>query len=224
MSRSALVRVVAVVAFVLSPGASSALTLNVIGLGLDVGNVCLDTAASCSAGADFTLPQLAPITGAFEYTPTGGGSGTMALELDVADFSMTGSGPDGVTELVFSNIHLSVLSWNTFEVGSDIQGLGFASLSVTGTYEQLDAGSGTVVAATSLDQTVQASNLVCPLSGVGQCGLSLAARDFEISIGTTNAATHDVAWTLNVVVPEPATAVLLMSGLLVAGLARRTRS
>lgn len=225
MLRASLVRLSLVVALVASPSVASALTMNVVGLGLDVGNVCLDSASSCSAEAAFTLTPTIPITGSFVYTPTGGGAGTMSLELDIDDFSMTGTGPDGVTELAFTGVHLSVLSWNTFEVGSDIQGLGAASMDVTGSYTQLDAGAGTVVGSTLLDQTVQATNLVCPLSGVGQCGLSLAARDFEISIGTANAATYDVTWTLNVAVavPEPTTAVMLVLGLCVAGWARRER-
>lgn len=226
MLRRAPVGFFLLVALVSSPSVATALTMNVIGLGLDVGNVCPDAAASCSAEAAFSLTPTVPITGSFEYTPSGGGLGTLSLELDVADFSMTGSGPDGVAELVFSNIHLSVASWNTLEVGSDIQGLGAASLSVTGDYAQLDAGAATVVAAAPLDQVVQATNLSCPLDGSGQCGLSLVARDFQISIGDANAATYDVTWTLNVqvAVPEPSTAALFAAGLLIAvGLGRGAR-
>ena len=74
-----------------------------------------------------------------------------------------------------------------------------------------------------LNEVLQATNLGCPVSGVGQCGFSLAARDFQLTLGTANAALHDVTWTFNLVVPEPSTALLVAVGLCLTGLRSRIR-
>ena len=94
---------------------------------------------------------------------------------------------------------------------------------LTGSIEQLDGGSSNLAGPTALNEALQATNLGCPVSGVGQCAFSLAARDLQHSIGTANAALHDITWTFNLQVPEPSTALLLAVGLCLTGLRSRNR-
>lgn len=231
MSRALLSCLALVAALLVGPTASQALTLPVVGLGLDVGHVCLPSAPSCSAAADFTLGSTVPTTGSFTYNPLGFGSGTMDIDLSLADFSMTGAGPDGVAELVFSSIQISVTGWSTFDPFDDlsaIQGLGAASATITGFYTQLDGSSATVVGAIGINTAINATNLSCLLSpsGVGQCGFSLGiADDFLISIGDANADDYAVQWTGNyLLTPEPTTALLLGLGLVLTSLSRSKRA
>lgn len=232
MSRALLIRSLALVAVLLvGPSAGQALTLSVAGLGLDLGNVCLPSAPSCSAAADFTLGSTVPTTGTFEYTPLGFGSGTMDIDLALSDFSMSGAGPDGVEELFFSNIEISVTGWGTYDPLEDlgnIVGLGAGAATITGSYTQLDGSSGTVVGATAINQVINATNLYCGVdsNGFGQCGLSLGvADDFQLSIGDANADTYVVQWTGNfTVTPEPSTALLIGLGLAMTSLRRRARA
>jgi len=233
MSRALLVPGFALLAALLAmllvgPSASQALTFPVAGLGLDVGNICLPSAPSCSAAADFTLGSTVPTSGSFDYTPLGGGSGTMDIDLSLSDFSMSGSGPDGVAEIFFSSILISVTGWSTldpFDDLSNINGLGAAAATITGFYTQLDGSSGTVVGATPINQMVNATNLVCGLdaNGFGQCGFSVGLTDdFLISIGAANADVYAVQWTGNYqVTPEPSTGLLIGIGLALTSLRRR---
>lgn len=201
---------------------ASALTMTVIGLGVSNGGACLDTAASCSAEWEFSLTPTIPVTGTFDYTP--GAPGSMDIELDIADFSMTGLGPDGVEELLFTDLHISISGWPTFDDSLTINGISVAVATITGNYEQLDGSSSTVVASQSLDQTATASALTCSSSLTGQCGFALTARDLNIDVGDGNATEHDVQLFINVnVVPEPSTALLVAFGLVALPAARRAR-
>jgi hypothetical protein len=200
--------------FLFSASTASAATMTVIGLGLDFGGACLSTAPACSAAWEFPVVPTAAVTGTFDYTF--GAPGSMDIELDVADFSITGGpGPDGVEEIVFTDLHISITGWLTLEVGSDIQGLGFGSATLTGFYEELDGVGGNVDGPTAINSVIDASALTCPVSLVGQCGFLMTARDLVISVGDSNAVDYDVQLGINVLVtPEPSTALLVAFGLL----------
>ena len=231
MSRALLVSFFTLVAALFVASSSQALTLPIVGLGVDVGRTCLPSAPSCSAAPEFTLGANVTTTGAFDYTPLGGGAGTMDITLSLADFSMAGTGPDGVEEIVFSGIQISVPGWSTFDPLDDLSsifGLGTGTATITGSYTQLDGSSGVVVGATAINQVVDATSLNCLLSpaGVGQCGVSFgSSRDFQISVGSANAETQDVQLTGNfLLVPEPSTALLVGLGLVVTGMRRRANA
>ena len=201
---------------------ASAVTTTVTGLGLDFGGACLSTAASCSAEFNFDVTPIEPVTGTFDYTP--GSPGSMDIDLEVADFSLTGSGPDGVEEIVFTSLQISIFNWATLEVGTEIQGLGFGNATITGSYTQLDAFGGTVQLPVALNEVILASGLTCSLALPGQCGLLLTARDLKITVGDGGTSLeHDVQFGINVAVPEPSTALLLGVGLCLLPALRRAR-
>jgi hypothetical protein len=102
-------------------------------------------------------------------------------------------------------------------------GLGAALGTVTGSYEQLDGSSATVVGPTPINASVNFSNLVCDPSGVGQCGFQVGFfDDFVLPIGVTGGGTdYEINHTFNVVIPEPSTVALLGFGILALALRRR---
>ncbi len=221
MLRSWLITAGIALAFVMGSPAQAD-TFPAIGLGMDVGGACLSTELSCSGAYTFGLPATVPVTGAFEYTPGGGGLGTMDINLAISDFALVGSGPDGVVELDFTNVSVSVNGWSTFDGGVTIDGLGDASLTLTGQVLQRDFFGDPVGSAQALNETLDASALVCGIvPNVTQCGFFLTARDFQIDVGDANALSHDIQLGFNVLVPEPSTALLLGLGLMGLGAARR---
>ena len=186
------------------------------------GYACESTAATCSDNANFGIVPTAPASGTINYS--GGGAGTVDIDITVSSATMSGAF-DGVGQLIFGPevsplsgpLRYQVSGWNAFVDGTGtIQGLGAATGTVRGSYEQRDAsGTVVVVPATNFLASVQFTGFVCPASGQGLCSFTVGAlRDFQLAVGQTGGGTsHDVVHVFDVVVPEPSTAGLMLLGL-----------
>lgn len=221
--------IVATVALLLGAAQSgSALTLTPTGGGLTstVGNY---------ACASATSPALCPVQKTFDLLASGTATGSISIDtgtnlatisLTVASFSYDDvTAPvGGVDELAFTNVFYSaVVSVVDNGLGSYNQGAAVNG-SVSGNYEQKLLGA-TVTAATPFNETASFASLVCPVSGIGQCGLTVgngAVGFYDLNVGSGPALTKFVN-TFNInVVPEPATSALLALGLGVLAVRRRS--
>jgi hypothetical protein len=237
---SALLSVLGLLA--LAPGSAAAFTVQgLVGTG---GYACLSTTAtgSCQSDRDFeTLNQSGSASGSIDYS--GGDFGTLDINVTVGsillDEQLTGppatGGFEDVARIVFSTVTYTMTGMNATNDGSGvIQGLGAASGTVSGSYETRDGSGGLLVGPTAFSSIpVKFSSVLCPADGQGQCSFTVGffrdgspAEPFRLSVqGVTpgNSANHDFVHTFNLVVPEPASAGLLLIGLagLAAGRSRR---
>lgn len=202
--------------------AAAATASPIVGGGLAQSFACPNGANPCTTSADFSLDPpspVAPATGSISFTPT-----TATILLTVPTYTMTGSS-GGVTQLDFSSVlYSATVSVTTIPLGGGNvqidQNPGFATGSVSGTYNQIPApGSGPFS-----DATASFSNFSCLLqNGSGQCGFNVgsfnATADFALDV---NGSPHDVVQTFNVIVPEPGTLALIALGMGALVVRRRT--
>ena len=204
--------------------AATAAASPIVGGGLATSIACPNGSSPCSTAADFTLSPPTPVKPATGTITFAGGNATILL--NVASYTMTGSS-GGVTALDFSNVTYSAtVPITSIPLGGGLvqinQALGFATGSVSGTYDQI---GGPGVGPFS-DLTASFSNFSCLLlNGDGQCGFNVgsvtASADFGLDV---NGAAHDVIQTFNVIVPEPGTfGLLLLGGIGLVAYARRAR-
>jgi len=204
--------------------AGTAAASPIVGGGRATSIACPDGSSPCSTAADFTLSPPTPVKPATGSITFAGGNATILL--NVASYTMTGSS-GSVTALDFSNVTYSAtVPITTTPLGGGIvsisQALGFATGSVSGTYDQI---GGPGVGPFS-DLTASFSNFTCLLTnGNGQCGFNVgsvtASADFALDV---DGAAHDVVQTFNVIVPEPSSLGLVALGALALVAGRRRRS
>ncbi len=189
--------------------------------GLTASIACPDGANPCSTSANFSLDPPTPAkltTGSITFTPT-----TATISFLVPSYSMTGSS-GSVTDIDFTNVSYSAtVGISVIDFGGGMiqvnQDLGFATGSVSGTYDQIGGpGSGPFS-----DLSVSFANLSCFLiDGVGTCGVDVGSfaqnADFSLDVDGVD---HDVVQSFNVVVPEPSTLALLGLGMLALAGRRR---
>jgi len=207
------------------PGAAVAVSSPVVSGGLAESFACTAGTLFCEFQSDFDLDPplpIKPVTGTVDFNPTQAGATSVDINLSGLDFTMTGSS-GAVSKIDFTNVVLTVIGMPVTSgpgVGIDIGIDGtVVSGSISGTYTQLDGGGGVVVPAQAFsDLSVSIDNFTCGLTnaGVGACGFDLGLSDrFALDVDGTG---HWVVQTYNInVVPEPATAAMLLLGL--AGLA-----
>jgi hypothetical protein len=216
------VSLILAVAGVCGLAATAAKASPIVGGGLATSIACPDGSSPCSTSANFSLSPPTPVkpaTGSITF-----GAGTATILLNVASYTMTGSS-GSVTALDFSNVSYSAtVPITSTPLGGGLvqisQSLGFASGSVSGTYDQIGGpGSGPFS-----DLTASFSNLSCLLqNGIGQCGFNVGSFNSTADFGLdVNGAQHDVVQTFNVIVPEPGSVGLfVLGGLGLAAYARR---
>jgi hypothetical protein len=204
--------------------AATATASPIVGGGLATSIACPNGSSPCSTAADFSLSPPTPVkpaTGSITFS-----GGTATILLNVASYTMTGSS-GSVTALDFTNVTYSAtVPITTTPLGGGnvqiSQALGFATGSVSGTYDQI-GGPG---AGPFSDITASFSNLSCLLNnGNGQCGFNVgsvtASADFALDV---DGASHDVVQTFNVIVPEPGSlGLVLLGGVALVAYARRAR-
>jgi len=194
--------------------------------GLDDGHACLSSAGTgaCAVEALFEVDGLYAITGGFDYDDV---AGTIDLAVTLSSGKMVGS-HDGVFEIEFIETEYKAI-WTTvfFLGGSQLLGADAPVGSVAGVdaeYEQFDSVPTSVVGPDPVSETAFFSSLSClfvgGLSGVAECGFTGGGpRDvdpFDLPVGTTGGGdSFDFRHTFNFTVPEPSTALLLASGLLI---------
>ena len=217
---------------VLLSGSASALTttyhVHNNGLGLSNGHACLSSAGSgsCSDEQKFSIDSTFAVAGSFTFDDA---LNTLDINLTLATATMTGS-HDGVSEVVFTNVNYVIAGMSAIASGNQLFGIGTASGSITGDYEQTDGistllGPSAIAPMSSVFSAFSCSNLDIPAA---LCGLTVGAtlRDFNLNIGTSGSPdSFDFVQTFvfNVTVPEPGTASLLALGLLTLGLRRHRR-
>jgi len=216
-------------AITLFAGAASAtvFSFGVTNGGLDAGHACLSSAGTgaCSAEALFGVNGLYAITGGFDYDDVGG---TIVLDVTLSSGKMDGS-HDGVSEIEFIDTKYTATWTSVFFNGVQLFGLGGATGSVVGDYEQFDSVPTSVVGPDPVSETSIFDPFQCQfaggLSGVALCGFTVGgSRDFTLPVGTTGSGdSFDFRHTFNFTVPEPSTALLLASGLLALAAPRRWR-
>lgn len=185
--------------------------------GLDAGNAC-PTGMICSpAPFNFGGSQNA-VSGTL--TIHDDINDTVDIALTVASASMVddplSSVPTGgVDEIAFTSTTYTVTGIPILISGNQIFGMGDASGSVSGTYEQL-FGGGTVGGPSGFGATADFGIFQCLGAS---CGFTVGhTKDFALSVGGTS---FDFVHTFNVVIPEPNTAALLALGLVGLASARR---
>ena len=101
----------------------------------------------------------------------------MSILLSVPSFTLQRELSAGTVEtIVFTGVTVSISGWSAFNTGATIVNLGGGTGTVSGTYEQLDVSSMTVVGPTPFtDTSVSFGNLVCPSTGIGLCGFQIGA-------------------------------------------------
>lgn len=207
----------------------SALTLTPTGGGLT------STLANYAC-ASATSPALCPVSKTFDLFAAGTATGSITIDtsLNQATISLTvpsfsyddvSGAVGGVDEIAFSNVFYSaVVAVADNGLGFYNQSGGAVNGSVSGSYEQKLAGA-TVIAAAAFSETASFANLVCPVSGIGQCGLTVgnaAAGLYDLDVGSGPALTKFVN-TFNInVIPEPATGALLALGIALVAVRRRS--
>ena len=197
--------VIAALLALATPGVQAS-TLNVVGGGLEAGNLnygCPTAPGTCSGAAqDYTLATNAVALGTITINPAGTEI-DIALTVAVANFSGSG-GPISFGPVTYL-AHLSGPSVITTPTSIDS---GFGTGTVSGNVN----GNPFSIAAASV-------GISCTYpGGVGQCGVNFGEGGFSNVLG------HDWRHQFNVTValPEPTTALLIALGL--AGLAIRARS
>jgi hypothetical protein len=219
-------------ALVLALGAAapgSALTLTLAGGGLTstIGNY---------ACASATSPALCPVQKTFDLFQSGTAAGSITIDTNTLQATISLNVPlfsyddvtapvGGVDEIEFANVFYSaVVAVVDNGLGSYQQSGGAVNGSVSGTYTQ-KAGGSTVIAGQAFNETAAFANLTCPVSGTGQCGLTVgnaAVGLYDLTVGSGSALTKFVN-TFNITVtPEPATAVLVAVGMGILAARRRT--
>jgi hypothetical protein len=220
------------IALVVALGAAapgSALTLLPTGGGITstVGNyACANatSAALCPVQKTFDLFQAGTASGSITID-TNTNQATISLSVPLFSFDDVSAPVGGVDEIEFSNVFYSaVVSVVDNGLGSYQQSGGAVNGTVTGTYTQKSLGS-TVIAAQLFNETAAFQNLTCPVTGIGQCGLTVGngvSGSYDLEIGSGPALTKFVN-TINIsVVPEPATGMLVALGLGALVTRRRT--
>lgn len=202
---------VAALAVTVASSQALAVTLPVIGgPGLDQGQIC-PTGSLCPGTPAFSLIGTAAATGSFTYN----------VGPSTVDFTLTLAAPAsfGIPSLLpgstFSAVGVPVIS-------APLGGGAFV-IAQSGPATGLASPLLTAPAFPILANTPAISGLTCTVgTGADQCGVSLGAAG--LTIDGSPFGVFDAFLTFNVNVPEPTTALLVVSGLTGLVLAGRRRA